>query len=91
MLPRVAAIVLNYNHPEDTANCIKNLQIADKKKQLEVIVIDNSPPNPNVGFAKGINKGMRLALTQDFDYYLIINPDVVVGNDFFNLLKNFKI
>lgn len=90
MPKEVAAIVLNYNHPEDTANCIKHLKLADKKKQVKFFVIDNSPPNPNRGFAKGINRGLRLALSQGFKYFLIINPDVTVDTDFFRLLRHFN-
>lgn len=87
----VAAIILNYNHPEDTANCIKNLKRADKNHLVDFFIVDNSPPNPNRGFAKGINKGIRMALRQkQFKYFLIINPDVNVGQDFFELLKNFS-
>lgn len=90
MLPRIAAIVLNYNHPEDTAKCIKYLEKASSKIDLKIITIDNSPPNPNRGFAKGINLGLREALSQGYEYFLIINPDVTVDSNFFKLVKDFS-
>ena len=90
MPQRVAAIILNYNHPEDTDNCIKNIKKADTKNQVKIFIVDNSPPNLNRGFAKGVNRGLRQALSQGFEYFLIINPDVTVDKNFFKLLDNFK-
>lgn len=48
------------------------------------------PQTKNNGFAKGINTGLKIALKAGSDYFLIINPDVLVGSDFPLLLKNFK-
>lgn len=48
------------------------------------------PQKQNTGFAKGINTGLKEALKAKPDHFLIINPDVQVGPNFSQILKNFK-
>ncbi len=48
------------------------------------------PQSNNGGFAKGINTGLRKALRNSADFFLIINPDVTVGPDFPIILNNFQ-
>jgi len=48
------------------------------------------PQKQNLGFAKSINIGLKLAKKQGSNYFLIINPDVVVKKDFPKLLNHFK-
>lgn len=48
------------------------------------------PQTNNGGFAKGINAGLRKALRGSADFFLIINPDVVVEADFPIILNNFQ-
>ena len=49
----------------------------------------SSPSNP--GFAGGNNLAIRKALKAGSEYILIINPDVIVGRDFFGpLIENFS-
>lgn len=60
--------------------------IAAIKKQFpKVILIAN---NKNIGFAKGVNKVVRLGLYQKADYFWLLNPDTIVPKDF--LLKILK-
>mgnify|MGYP000875093325 FL=1 len=42
----------------------------------------------NVGFARGINVGIRFALDQRAEYVWLINPDAVVSEDSLGLLVN---
>lgn len=42
----------------------------------------------NLGYAGGNNFGIKQALKQNFDYYLIINNDVIVDKDFLYHLYN---
>jgi len=42
----------------------------------------------NLGYAGGNNFGINLAIIQNFDYYLIINNDVIVDKDFLYHLYN---
>lgn len=60
----------------------------------KLLNLDNSiiylPSQKNLGFAKGINRGLRYALKKRYKYFLIINPDVTIEKGFFSLLKNFS-
>lgn len=39
-------------------------------------------PKTNLGFAGGCNLGLRYAMKKKCDYALLLNPDVIIGNDF---------
>ncbi len=43
MSPKLSAIVLNYAHLSDTINCLKALRRSKEGKQVQYIVVDNSP------------------------------------------------
>ncbi|HEX9008236.1 MAG TPA: glycosyltransferase family 2 protein [Patescibacteria group bacterium] len=59
------------------------------KQEFPSAVYISSPSNP--GFAGGNNLAIRQALKAGSEYVLIINPDVVVGQDFFSpLIRNFS-
>lgn len=42
------------------------------------VIIDNSPPNPNRGFAAGVNRGIKKAIKFGATHVLLINPDVFI-------------
>jgi GT2 family glycosyltransferase len=46
MKTKVAAVILNYNHPDDTLACLRALQKTDQGKMVTYFVVDNSP-SPN--------------------------------------------
>lgn len=43
----------------------------------------------NLGFAGGNNLGFRMGIKEDFDYFMLLNNDVSVPNDFFIKLYKF--
>jgi len=88
----VAVVVLNYNGKDHLQNFLPGL--IKRSPNAEVVVIDNAStddsmaflnnsfPNTrvisldnNYGFAKGYNEGLKLI---DYKYYVIINSDVEV-------------
>lgn len=61
----------------------------DKEKLLKNFPkIIYLPQKHNLGFAKSINIGLKLAKEHGTSYFLIINPDVTVNKDFPKLLKH---
>lgn len=46
---------------------------------FETVVVDNSPPNMNLGFAAGVNVGIKLALKNGAERILLVNPDVKIS------------
>jgi GT2 family glycosyltransferase len=91
--PRVAAIVLSWNGREDTLACLRSLVREDvdvivvdnasedgspaavEREIPEAEVIRN---DRNLGYAGGMNVGIRRALERGADHVLLLNNDVVV-------------
>jgi GT2 family glycosyltransferase len=86
---RVVAVVLSWNGREDTLACLSSLEGED----AEVIVVDNASSDGtaeavtgvelirndrNLGYAGGMNVGIRAALERAADAVLLLNNDVEV-------------
>lgn len=97
----VSVLVLNYNGGPFIENCLNSV-LSQTRPLTEILVIDNassdgSPdmvgtrfPNveilrtgANLGFAGGMNAGIRRAKG---DILVLLNPDVVLENDFIGTL-----
>jgi len=85
----VTAVVLSWNGREDTIACVRSLE----GEGAEVIVVDNASQDGsadaltgvdvirndrNLGYAGGMNVGIRAALERGADAVLLLNNDVVV-------------
>jgi hypothetical protein len=88
-LTGVTAVVLSWNGREDTLACLRSLEVED----VEVIVVDNASDDGtaeavrgaevirndrNLGYAGGMNVGIRRALERGADAVLLLNNDVEV-------------
>lgn len=88
-MARVAAVVLSWNGREDTLACLRSLEDED----VDVIVVDNASVDgtaeavtgvelirndENLGYAGGMNTGIRRALERGADAVLLLNNDVEV-------------
>jgi GT2 family glycosyltransferase len=86
---KVAAVVLSWNGREDTLACIRSLE----GEGADVIVVDNASEDGsaeavsgvelirnerNLGYAGGMNVGLRTALERGADAVLLLNNDVEV-------------
>jgi GT2 family glycosyltransferase len=86
---KVAAVVLSWNGKDDTLACLRSLE----GEALDVIVVDNASEDGtaeavtgvevirndrNLGYAGGMNVGIRRALEQGADAVLLLNNDVEV-------------
>lgn len=98
------AIIVTYNSAQDIRQCIKSLVhhvmkvvIIDnhstddtvtvvERNFPEVIIIQNCK---NLGFARGLNTGIKLALRHKAEYILIINPDAIVKDRAIEDLRDF--
>src|SRR3989338_9568701 len=67
-----------------------NDHISELEKLLKKITI--LTPTNNLGFAKGINLGLKKALeNKKTDYFLILNNDTVLPRDCITKLVNFNV
>jgi GT2 family glycosyltransferase len=88
-MTEVAAVVLSWNGREDTLACLRSLQ----GEGAELIVVDNASTDgtaeavkgvelirndKNLGYAGGMNVGIRAALERGADAVLLLNNDVEV-------------
>ena len=67
--PLVSVIIVNYNAGKLLAKALKSVS---NFPGVEVIVVDNSPPHPNLGFGKAVNQGVSQS---HGDYIYLLNPD----------------
>ena len=91
---KLAVVIIHYNSSDDLAKCLVSLAACAPAVEHRVVVVDNASVddgldevhrnhpdclwvfnNENIGYARGCNLGMAQV---DADYYLILNPDIVV-------------
>ena len=88
-MTKVVAVVLSWNGREDTLACLRSLE----REEADVIVVDNASSDGtaeavtgaevirnerNLGYAGGMNVGIRAALERGADAVLLLNNDVEV-------------
>jgi GT2 family glycosyltransferase len=88
-MTKVAAVVLSWNGREDTLACLRSLE----REDVDVIVVDNASSDGtadavtgaevirnerNLGYAGGMNVGIRAAFERGADAVLLLNNDVEV-------------
>jgi GT2 family glycosyltransferase len=66
-------VIVDYKVPDLLEKCLKS--IAENTSDYEVLTHDNSPPNPNLGFAKANNLLIRKAQGENI---VLLNPDTWV-------------
>ncbi len=90
---RSAVIVLHYGNPEITSRCISSIRASDLVP--DIILVDNDPihrylrpselgltylpQEVNLGFAGGVNLGIRKAIKLGKEMVLLLNNDVEVA------------
>ena len=103
---RIYIIVLHFGPLEVTLDCLRsifankldfkelvvvdnnqNFNLEDPKLQKKVKIIKNKK---NMGFAGGVNVGIKYALSKKADYVLLLNNDTIIKQDFLNTLIKFS-
>ena len=96
---KFSVIVVNYDSWPLTLRCVGSLY-ATGYEDFEVVVVDNDQqtapeiPHPirmirnrrNLGFARACNQGLKASRGE---YLVLLNPDAVVGENFFGMLDDF--
>ncbi len=91
-------VVVHYGDPGITDKCIKSI-LRQKEYIEELVVSDNSgnylpmqgtenlikviDNQRNIGYAAAINKGLEYGRELNAEYYLLLNNDVILEDDFF--------
>lgn len=100
--PRVHIVIVNFNNWPDTLECIQSLEHLDYRPFWVLIVDNGKQESGipqfgadnvrvvgvgrNLGFAGGVNTGVRIALDEDCEYIWILNNDTVVRPDSLGML-----
>ncbi len=87
-MSKIAIIVLHFGDKKNTHQCLKSLKrLKYDQKKIKTIVIDND--KQNLGFAGGVNKGLKVALKgESIKYFLLLNNDLVVDQNLLISLIN---
>ncbi len=93
---KLAVVIVNYNSTDYLLRCLGSLFARTDESDFAVVVVDNASDDRdfehlrasfpsvtliqnqrNQGFSTGCNQGIR---TLDADFYLLLNPDCVIGD-----------
>lgn len=91
---KLAVVIIHYNSSDDLDRCLESLVACAPKVEHEVYIVDNQSQDDglaavhqkypqfqwifspeNLGYSRGANLGMNQV---EAEYYLILNPDIVV-------------
>ena len=91
---KLAVVIVHYNSSTDLENCLTSLAACAPAADHRVVVVDNASVDEgldqvhrnhpeclwifnkeNVGYSRGCNRGMAQVQAE---YYLVLNPDIVV-------------
>ncbi len=91
---KLAVVIVHYNSSSDLENCLASLAACAPAVEHRVVVVDNASQDEgldevhrnhpeclwifnkeNVGYSRGCNRGMAQVQAE---YYLVLNPDIVV-------------
>jgi GT2 family glycosyltransferase len=70
---KTSIIIVDYKVPQLLEKCLQSIK--ENTEDYEVLVHDNSPPNPNIGFARANNLLIRRA---QGEFIVLLNPDTWV-------------
>ncbi len=98
---KIFIVILHFGDSQITINCLRSIK--NKLSYDGLIVVDNNQNfngsnfkeklkiiknNKNLGFAGGINVGIKHALSQGADYVLLLNNDTLVKDNFLDKLMS---
>jgi GT2 family glycosyltransferase len=81
---KASVVIVNFKNNEEIKK-IKN-EISSNPNIDKFFVINNSPPNKNLGFAAAVNIGIKKALKNGAERILLLNPDIKISNRNINAL-----
>jgi GT2 family glycosyltransferase len=70
-------IIISYNDAEELNLCTDSIN--RYCKDFCLFIEDNNPPNPNRGFTKAVNDGIRKGSSE---FIWLLNSDAIVANDY---------
>ncbi len=98
---KLALIIVHYGNSTVTVNCINSISVPEDIK-FKIIVMDNSgnfslpersniatiKNKRNIGYPAAVNKGIDIAIKLNFRIFLVMNNDVILGENFISLILN---
>lgn len=99
---RIFIIVLHFGDPKVTQRCLQSI-FQSKLTFQGLVIVDNGgnfesrdkritiiKNKKNLGFAGGVNVGIKYALSNGADYVLLLNNDTLVEDNFLDKLIDFS-
>lgn len=85
-MKKLSVVIVSFRAEKDLCACLKSLKTAKTPPgwQVKVEVVDNNLKN--IGFAAGVNVGIRRALEKAADAVLLLNQDTIVEKNFLMVL-----
>jgi len=99
----LAVIVLNWNGPQDTIDCIDSL--LNQSVPVDIIIVDNGSvdgsaeiiekkyknikvlkQNHNLGFAGGVNVGIKYSIDNNYPFIALFNNDATADKNWASML-----
>ncbi len=101
-MSRPVAVVVTHNSAQHVDGCFSSLRRAGGGNAFDVVAVDNASSDgtaeripawvelvrhqQNLGYGRGCNAGLRLALDRGAEYACVLNPDTEVEPDFLDQL-----
>ena len=105
MMKKIIIIILHFGDSTETNNCLKsifknkitydeilvvnnnsNFTLDFNKEKLKINIIKNKK---NLGYAGGMNVGIKYGLAKKYYYFLLLNNDIILQNNFVADLTKF--
>src|SRR3989344_1955355 len=83
----ICIVIVDFN----TEESVKNLQteLSSNSNIDNIFVVNNSPPEKNLGFSAAANIGIKKALKTGAEKILLLNPDIKISNNAIDKLCKF--
>lgn len=101
-MSRIAVVIPNWNGEDDLAQCLDSLEAqsikctivvvdnGSKDKSLEILSkykdVELIKHSRNMGYAGGVNPGLKFAIDNDYDYVAAFNNDAVADKQWLSYL-----
>lgn len=102
---KVLVSLVTYNHPATEleqiiqqlsfSEDVGEIMLIDNSEKSQLNVLSNYPKvnynfiGSNLGYGKAHNIGVKLAVAQNYDYHLVVNPDIEIGSEVIEKLVHF--
>ncbi len=85
---KLTLIIVNYQQKDQIEALVESFEKVNLPKDLMVNYYIHDNSDKNIGFSRAVNLGIKKGLEKKSDYFLLLNPDTKINNDFLTNLIN---